>query len=130
MSRFLDKRERRIVQKPWGWIDWIYNGTYCGKIVYIKKGSNCSWHYHITADEVIYVESGKAELIYGEDDDPSEAEIKILKVGEAFHITTYTRHQLYAIEDLHLYEFSIKQEESDIIRITQNNVIKNCNKKT
>ena len=60
---------RNFVSKGWGYEDWIVNKKeYCGKILFIKKGKRCSWHYHKLKDETFYIQSGKLEVLYGWDD--------------------------------------------------------------
>ena len=61
--------DRIFVSKGWGYEDWIVNKEeYCGKLLFIKKGKKCSWHYHKNKDETFYIQSGKLEVTYGWDD--------------------------------------------------------------
>lgn len=118
MTELLKKKERRVIQKDWGWIDWIYNGEFCGKIIYMKKDRHNSWHYHNLTDEVAYVEDGEVELTYGLRDDGADAVTKTLKSGEAFHISKGTRHQ-FKSKGVTIYEFSLSMPDSDIVRLTK-----------
>ena len=29
---------RVFLSQPWGWEDWIFNGKFCGKVIFIKNG--------------------------------------------------------------------------------------------
>ena len=50
--------DRIFVSKGWGYEDWIVNKEqYCGKLLFIKKGKKCSWHYHKNKDETFYIQS-------------------------------------------------------------------------
>ena len=108
----------KIVPKGWGFEKWIVNNEeYCGKLLYFVKGKKCSWHYHILKDETFYIQSGKILLLYGEEDELTSSDELILEKGDRFHITRGMRHQMTALEDTELFEFSTQHFESDSIRI-------------
>jgi quercetin dioxygenase-like cupin family protein len=108
----------KLVPKGWGFEKWIVNNEeYCGKLLYFVKGKKCSWHYHILKDETFYIQSGKILLRYGEEDELTSSDELILEKGDRFHITRGMRHQMTALEDTELFEFSTQHFESDSIRI-------------
>ena len=74
MSGIIRPEDRVYVAKGWGYEDWLYNGIYCGKILFIKRGKKCSWHYHDIKDEVIHCQSGAIEMLFGDDDDIEKAQ--------------------------------------------------------
>ncbi len=112
--------EMTHVDKGWGWERWIVNGPeYCGKLLFFKKGKKCSWHRHILKDEVFYLQSGKILVYYSDDDDISSANEIVLNPGENFHVYRGLRHQMLAIEDSELFEFSTTHFDSDSHRITK-----------
>lgn len=112
--------EMHFVSKRWGWELWIYNGDrYCGKKLFIKQGHWLSYHHHCVKDEVLYVESGHIWFTHDED---GEARTEELTVGHAFHVTVGTKHQMEAIEDTVLFEFSTHHEDADSIRTTLDSV--------
>ena len=97
----------KYVSKGWGFEKWIVNcEEYCGKLLYFVKGKKCSWHYHELKDEVFYIHSGK--VIVSE---------RTLGPGENFHVFRGLRHQVIALEDTQLYEFSTQHFDSDSHRI-------------
>jgi quercetin dioxygenase-like cupin family protein len=107
-----------IHPKGWGHEVWIVNKPeYCGKLLYFNKGKKCSWHYHKLKDETFYVGSGAIELLYGADDDINQANIVVLLKGDSFHIYPGLRHQMRAINDTELYEFSTEHFEEDSYRV-------------
>ena len=108
---------RVFVSKRWGWEDWIYNGTYCGKILFIKNGHKTSFHYHNIKDEVLYVQSGMLEIVYNDKDDETKAGKTLLNTGDAFRIKPGLRHRLVAITDTYLFETSTHHEDSDSYRV-------------
>ena len=111
-------QEMHFVPKGWGFEKWIHNSElYCGKLLYFVKGKKCSWHYHKLKDEVFYVQSGKIKLLWSYDNEISEANITILEKGDKWHVKTGQRHQMYALEDTELFEFSTQHFDEDSYRI-------------
>ncbi len=107
-----------FVPKGWGFEKWIVNcEEYCGKLLYFVKGKRCSWHYHKLKDEVFYIQSGKVLVKYSTEDDIESADEIILEKGDRFHVYRGLRHQMIAMEDTELYEFSTQHFDSDSYRI-------------
>ena len=110
--------EYHFVQKGWGYEKWIVNNEkYCGKILHFDKDKKLSWHYHKIKDETFYLQFGKILLRVGWNDDISNAKEVILEPGDGFHIPTGLRHQMQALEDSDLLEFSTQHFDEDSIRI-------------
>lgn len=108
----------KYVSKGWGYEKWIVNcEEYCGKLLYIVKDKKCSWHYHIKKDEVFYIQSGRIKIYYGWDDNIEMASVKTLERGDKFHVPVGMRHQMYALEDTELFEFSTEHFDSDSVRV-------------
>jgi len=110
----------KFVKKGWGHELWIVNKPeYCGKLLYFYEGTRCSWHYHKIKDEVFYLQSGKLLVKYSDDDNLDEAEEKILEAGQNFHVYTGLRHQMIALENTELFEFSTQHFDEDSYRIVK-----------
>lgn len=108
----------KIVEKGWGYEKWIVNKPeYCGKLLFFIQGKRCSWHYHKTKDEVFYLQSGKIMLSYSMNDDLEGAKKIVLNQGENFHVPIGLRHQMVALEDSELFEFSTEHFDSDSYRV-------------
>ena len=108
----------KFVSKGWGYEKWLVNcPDYCGKILFLAKGKKCSWHYHLLKDEVFYVQSGAIEVIYSYGDNPETADKILLTEGDKFHVPKGLRHQMYALKDTEVFEFSTTHYDSDSIRI-------------
>ena len=108
----------KFVSKGWGFEKWIVNNEeYCGKLLYFAKGKRCSWHYHVLKDEVFYIQSGKILVKYSESDDLDTANETVLSKGDNFHVYRGLRHQMIALEDTELFEFSTQHFDSDSHRI-------------
>ena len=112
--------EMKFVSKGWGFEKWIVNcDKYCGKLLYFVKGKKCSWHYHKIKDEVFYIQSGKMLVKYSDSDNLDQAEERILEKGDNFHVYVGLRHQMIALEDTELFEFSTQHFDEDSYRITK-----------
>ena len=115
---FKMKMDIKHVPKGWGYEKWIVNcEEYCGKLLFFNKDKRCSWHYHKLKDEVFYVQSGKMLVKFSEQDDLELAETIILEKGDNFHVYRGLRHQMLALEDTELFEFSTQHFDSDSYRI-------------
>jgi quercetin dioxygenase-like cupin family protein len=107
----------KIIPKGWGHEEIIHNADgYCGKILVFNKGKKCSFHYHKIKTETFYCQ-GKIIVRYSNGDDIEKANFKVLSTGDTFHVPVGLRHQMEALEDTKLFEFSTIDHESDSIRI-------------
>lgn len=110
----------KFVSKGWGFEKWIVNcPEYCGKILYFAQGKKCSWHYHLLKDEVFYIQRGAVEVVYSYQDKIEDADKILLVEGDKFHVPKGMRHQMYALKDTELFEFSTTHFDSDSIRIVK-----------
>ena len=108
----------KFVSKGWGYEKWIVNcPRYCGKILFLAKGKKCSWHYHQRKDEVFYVQKGAIEVYYSTGDSLETADKLVLIEGDKFHVPVRLRHQMVALKDTELFEFSTEHFDSDSIRL-------------
>jgi len=109
--------DMKYVPKKWGWELWICNNDrYCGKKLFIKQGHWLSYHHHEVKDEVLYIESGKAWITY-------DGKYTTLFSGFAFHVKPGVLHQIQAIDDATIFEFSTKHFDEDSHRRTTDLVI-------
>ena len=110
----------KFVKKGWGYEKWIVNKSlYCGKLLFFNSGKKCSWHYHVDKDEVFYLQSGRMIVRYSDEDDLSTAEEIMLEPGMNFYVYPGLRHQMEALEDSELYEFSTEHFDVDRYRIVK-----------
>jgi len=110
--------DMKHVEKGWGWERWIVNcEEYCGKLLFFEKDKKCSWHYHKIKDEVFYLQSGLMIVKFSEDDDINSAQKIVLRPGQNFHVYRGLRHQMLALKDSELFEFSTQHFDSDSHRI-------------
>ncbi len=110
----------RIVPKGWGREVWITNGElYCGKILEILKGKRCSLHYHKLKTESFYLRSGRLRVRVKETPESEVTEEFELEAGECMDVPAGLVHQMEALEDAELYEFSTQHFDSDSHRLVR-----------
>ena len=106
------------IKKGWGYELHIANKPeYCGKLLYFQNGKRCSWHYHALKDETFFLESGKIIVHFGEDDDIELSRFVILQPGDSFYVPPLLRHQMIALKESRLFEFSTQHFDTDSYRI-------------
>ncbi len=109
-----------IVPKGWGREVWIANGErYCGKILEISKGKKCSLHFHKIKDESFYLRAGRLRLKVMSSPGAVICEEFILEAGQCMDVPVGLVHQMEALEDSELYEFSSQHFESDSYRLVR-----------
>jgi mannose-6-phosphate isomerase-like protein (cupin superfamily) len=112
------RRPVNIVPKGWGREIWIVNGDlYCGKILEIRKGKRCSLHFHKLKTESFYLRAGRLKVRVKESPESEVIEEFELAAGECMDIPLGLVHQMEALEDAELYEFSTQHFDSDSHRI-------------
>lgn len=109
-----------ISEKGWGYEKWIVNNSkYCGKILNFKSGKRCSFHFHKIKTETFYLQSGRVRVYFSQDDDLKNARKVELIPGQSFHVPVGLRHQIHALEDSEVFEFSTQHFESDSYRLVR-----------
>lgn len=107
-----------IEPKGWGREIWIANNElYCGKILEIRKGKRCSLHFHKLKTESFYLRAGRLKVTVKESEDSGSIEQFELGAGECMDIPRGLVHQMEALEDAELLEFSTQHFDSDSYRL-------------
>ncbi len=109
-----------IVPKGWGRELWIANGDlYCGKLLEIRKGKKCSLHYHKLKTESFFLRSGRIKMRIKESPESETIEEFELNAGDCMDIPPGLVHQMEAVEDAELFEFSTQHFDEDSHRIVR-----------
>lgn len=111
-------REHHFVEKNWGFEIWLVNNEkYCGKILHINAGKKFSWHFHKIKHETFFVQKGRIKLFYGHDEDINKATELILGPYSSFTVPPGLIHQIIALADTDVLEFSTTHFDEDSYRI-------------
>jgi mannose-6-phosphate isomerase-like protein (cupin superfamily) len=109
-----------VEPKGWGREIWIANNDrYCGKILEIKRGRRCSLHFHKLKTETFYLRSGLLKVRVKESAASETTDEFLLHPGECMDVPIGLVHQLEALEDSELFEFSTQHFESDSHRLVR-----------
>jgi len=106
------------VKKVWGTEEWLHNGTYCMKRMTLRKGFQCSMHYHPIKHETFFVISGRMLLAQPESTF-SEPVYSVLGPGEHCVIPTCRLHQFIGLEECTFIEASSHHDDDDVWRIDE-----------
>jgi mannose-6-phosphate isomerase-like protein (cupin superfamily) len=107
-----------IEPKGWGREVWIVNNSlFCGKILEIRKSKRCSLHYHKLKTESFYLRTGRLRVRVKESPEAAAMEEFELLEGDCMDIAPGLVHQMEAIEDSELFEFSTQHFDSDSHRL-------------
>lgn len=113
----LKKVENKLVPKSWGSETWLFNEEeLCGKILTFNKGAKFSMHNHRDKYEFFWVLSGSVEVTGINTEDASQYKIT-LNEGETLEVPRRAFHQVEALEDSKIIEFSTFHSDSDSYRI-------------
>lgn len=119
MSKLFVRKAYRqdIHQKGWGHEVWIENiPEYCGKLLHFEAGKKTSMHYHVNKLETMFLAKGKMVIHCIEPNSGQKYDLELF-VGDSVMIMPGYAHQIHALEESDLYEFSTKHEDSDSYRI-------------
>lgn len=113
-----NETEIKFVPKGWGYERWIVNNEkYCGKILFFIKGKRCSNHKHKLKEETFYIRTGKLLVKYHYKEDKSDMKEAVLEQNDTFHVIPELFHQMTALEDTEMYEFSTQHFDEDSYRL-------------
>jgi mannose-6-phosphate isomerase-like protein (cupin superfamily) len=109
-----------IEPKGWGREVWIANNPlYCGKILEIRKGKRCSLHFHRLKTESFYLRCGRLRVRVRDSPESPESDEFEMSAGDCMDVPPGLVHQMEAIEDSELIEFSTEHFESDSHRLAK-----------
>lgn len=109
-SAWVTRGKDSIVEKPWGtekaWSG--FNGVH-GKILSVRKGGKTSLKYHKLKTEVLYLTSGKIEVLFGNESsflDPvlHPLQTEILQPGDALLVQSCCPYRIIGLEDSEIIE--------------------------
>ena len=107
------------VNKVWGFEEILVNNEkYCAKFLNLKKGYQCSMHYHRLKDETFYVLEGTVRL-------ELEGSTFIMYEGEQKRVYPYNKHRFTSLtKTAKILEVSTTHYDSDSYRLKKSGKIK------
>lgn len=122
------KNTHVYVDKLWGQEEWIVNTPlYCGKILRIDPGYQCSLHMHPVKTETFYVSDGCVQLELLADRFNGAAPTRlVLNWGESYTLNPGTYHRFSSLDPLgsKVIEFSTEHSDDDVVRLEDSKEIK------
>ena len=120
-----------FIPKGWGYEQVIVNNDmYAGKLLHFVAGKRCSIHYHKIKNETFFLRNGHIEIYFYDDAEELERILKKgkhspheimekfeLHPGHVFDVPVGRVHQMVAVQDSDLFEFSTTHFDSDSYRI-------------
>lgn len=119
----LPRLTSKIVPKIWGSETWLVNNSqYCGKLLHLTPGYQCSLHYHPIKKETFHILAGAVRLeVYknGVPLNPQDRVELILQEGQTYHLLPKTPHRFSAasLEGATILEISTPHSDADVVRI-------------
>jgi mannose-6-phosphate isomerase-like protein (cupin superfamily) len=110
-------KKKKIKNTITGWgseLEVHNNDGYCGRILTIDEGKQCSFHYHLTKNETFFVIEGSLEIDLSFD---LHSKTTILHKGDCIDIPRYVLHRFRGRTDATVLEISTYDAgEDDIVR--------------
>ena len=98
--------------KDWGYEHWIANNEkYCGKILHLWKGYQCSYHYHKIKHETFYVLKGKVLMVVNSKE-------WVMEEGDSVVIEPGDKHRFTGLKNSEILEISTQHFEDDSYRLS------------
>ena len=103
-------KKQEKTSKPWGFeYYWAGFSGIHGKTLFIKAGHRTSFKFHNLKSEVLFLRTGKAEIIFGDElslDDPVGHPLTIVKIneGDSLMVQSGCPYRIKAITDCEINE--------------------------
>lgn len=105
------------VPKNWGYeLILCNNDEFCGKLLHFNKDARFSCHFHRQKREVFWLQRGKLKLMTIDTKDASQTEV-VLSAGDVVEIPRFLPHQITALEESDMVEFSTPDYVEDSLRV-------------
>ncbi len=113
----LTKLKPNYIEKGWGFEKILVNNNeYCGKILHFNKGAKFSSHAHIKKLETFFCTKGYLKVT-GIDTENAQEYALFLQPGEILDVPRFCFHQIEALEESEIFEFSTPDDPTDSYRV-------------
>jgi mannose-6-phosphate isomerase-like protein (cupin superfamily) len=144
MKMICKDRDTSIHEHGWGYERWIANSElYCGKLLVLYRGLECSVHYHKNKHETFYIQEGLLKMRVWEEpfevpegcylvkheknrisSDPKQFSVSceefLMRPGDRLVVPRFTPHQFVGVDPkTTIIEISTQHFEEDSYRIVR-----------
>ena len=119
-SAWISTSNRSETKKPWGKeISWAgFQGVH-GKTLFIKAGKRTSFKYHRLKNEVLFLRSGKAEILFGDELSMSDPighpmTVKIMNAGDSLLVQSCCPYRISALDNCEFVEIGNNSSDKPI----------------
>lgn len=115
--------------KGWGHERWLHNDEkYCAKVLIFRAGCRCSLHYHRLKHETFLLKSGRLIMltapvsevsVHSLDTSLCKLRVEVMLPNDHIDMPPFTAHQMIALDDSELIEFSTQHFDDDSVRIVK-----------
>ena len=119
-SAWVSCSSKTKTKKPWGWeSSWTgFHGIH-GKTFFIESGKRTSFKFHQLKSEVLFLRSGRAEAVFGDELSMSDPvghpfTVKIIKAGDSLLVQSGCPYRIKAIEDCEFIEIGNNSADTPI----------------
>jgi len=102
--------DKSIVEKPWGYEHvWAGFSGIHGKTLYISKGCRTSFKYHQLKSEVLFLRSGIAEVVHGDECSIKDLvghplKTSVINPGDIVQVQSGSPYRITALTDCEIIE--------------------------
>jgi mannose-6-phosphate isomerase-like protein (cupin superfamily) len=109
-----------IAERPWGHeISWSAFSGIHGKTLFIRKGYRTSLKYHNLKSEALFLRSGSAKVLHGDELTVSNPDLYPMKEssfseGDTLHVQSGSPYRIIALEDCEIVEIGTHEDHSSV----------------
>jgi mannose-6-phosphate isomerase-like protein (cupin superfamily) len=113
-------RKAKKVEKPWGHeLSWTAFSGIFGKTLFIRKGCRTSLKYHNIKSEALFLRSGSAMIIHGDELFVTlpliyPLEESLFSQGDTLHVQSGSPYRIIALEDCEIVEIGNQVDSSPV----------------
>ena len=113
-------RKAEKTEKPWGHeLSWTAFSGIFGKTLFIRKGCKTSLKYHNLKSEALFLRSGSARVIHGDELSVTSPlmyplEESLFSKGDTLHVQSGSPYRIIALEDCEIVEIGNHIENSPV----------------
>lgn len=114
----MKRNKCKQIERRWGSeLCVVNNPDYCGKLLYLKRDAESSFHYHPKKKETFYCIQGQVDLRIG------SKHFQLNPFSDPITIEPEEKHSFYGIADAVILEVSTYHDEKDVFEVTESRLL-------